>query len=292
MVELQIESIEVPLLRSGRATALALNLVARAQTMGSLPVRPTRRIDLDRAFLEELARLLRRDGVAAVATGALARAARAEPLDTDDLVAALRARDARSGRRVSESAGRMAGGAQLLGDDLLARLLGISASSLRRYAAGERQTPDEAAWRLHVVARLLAALVGSYGHGLRNPALVPAYAQVLDGASPAEVLERAAGEDDERLQRVLELAEELTAPPPRPEPVAIWFRNADSRWPFLWQDASQPPARWHAGRGAGAVPRRHAGRRLGRVPAPRGDRRPGRHRRDQTAPVGGDRAAG
>lgn len=25
----------------------------------------------------------------------------------------------------------------------------------------------------------------------------------------------------------------------------IWFRNADRRWPFLWQDATQPPARWH-----------------------------------------------
>jgi RES domain len=25
----------------------------------------------------------------------------------------------------------------------------------------------------------------------------------------------------------------------------VWFRNADRRWPFLWEDASQPPARWH-----------------------------------------------
>lgn len=25
----------------------------------------------------------------------------------------------------------------------------------------------------------------------------------------------------------------------------IWFRNADTRWPFLWEDASQPAARWH-----------------------------------------------
>jgi hypothetical protein len=31
----------------------------------------------------------------------------------------------------------------------------------------------------------------------------------------------------------------------------IWFRNADRRWPFLWEDASQPPARWH---GAGEGP--------------------------------------
>jgi RES domain len=25
----------------------------------------------------------------------------------------------------------------------------------------------------------------------------------------------------------------------------IWFRHADRRWPFLWEHASQPPARWH-----------------------------------------------
>jgi len=31
----------------------------------------------------------------------------------------------------------------------------------------------------------------------------------------------------------------------------IWFRNADRRWPFLWEDSSQPPARWH---GAGDGP--------------------------------------
>jgi hypothetical protein len=32
--------------------------------------------------------------------------------------------------------------------------------------------------------------------------------------------------------------------------VAIWFRNADSRWPFLWGDDTQPAMRWH-GRGEG-----------------------------------------
>lgn len=31
----------------------------------------------------------------------------------------------------------------------------------------------------------------------------------------------------------------------------IWFRNADRRWPFLWEDATQPPGRWH---GAGEGP--------------------------------------
>lgn len=24
-----------------------------------------------------------------------------------------------------------------------------------------------------------------------------------------------------------------------------WYRHADARYPFLWEDSSQPPARWH-----------------------------------------------
>jgi hypothetical protein len=27
--------------------------------------------------------------------------------------------------------------------------------------------------------------------------------------------------------------------------VAIWFRDADPRWPFLWDSVTQPPMRWH-----------------------------------------------
>jgi hypothetical protein len=30
--------------------------------------------------------------------------------------------------------------------------------------------------------------------------------------------------------------------------VAIWFRHADSRYPFLWSSSEQPPARWHGDR--------------------------------------------
>ena len=32
----------------------------------------------------------------------------------------------------------------------------------------------------------------------------------------------------------------------------IWFRNADRRYPFLWETSDQPPARWH-GEGEGPV---------------------------------------
>jgi hypothetical protein len=207
MVELQIESIETPLLESAEAVSLALSLVARAQTMGFLPVREGR-VELDREFVEELADLLRRRGVASRATASLAQALQAKPLNEVELVDALRAiLDAVDASPHPE--GEWAPARELLGDELLARLLRISASSLRRYAAGDRHTPDEVAWRLHLLARLLAALVGSYNdYGIRR--WFERRRSALDGVTPAELLERAEAEDDEGLERVLALAEQLT----------------------------------------------------------------------------------
>jgi hypothetical protein len=209
MIELQIESIDAPLLESAQAASLVLSLVARAQTMGFLPVREGR-VELDREFLDELAELLRRRGVASIASASLAHAMQAEPLNDVELIDALRATlDAVDASPHPE--GEWAPARELLGDELLARLMRISASSLRRYAAGDRRTPDEVAWRLHLVARLLAALVGSYNdYGIRR--WFERRRSALDGVTPAELLEHAEAEDDERLERVLALAEQLTGP--------------------------------------------------------------------------------
>jgi hypothetical protein len=209
MIELQIESIDAPLLESAQAASLVLSLVARAQTMGFLPLREGR-VELDREFLEELAELLRRRGVASRASASLAHAMQAEPLNDVELIDALRATlDAVDASPHPE--GEWAPARELLGDELLARLMRISASSLRRYAAGDRRTPDEVAWRLHLVARLLAALVGSYNdYGIRR--WFERRRSALDGVTPAELLEHAEAEDDERLERVLALAEQLTGP--------------------------------------------------------------------------------
>src|SRR5205823_2238530 len=125
MAELQIESIEVPLLESGEAATLALALVARAQMMGFLPEREGRRVELNREFLDDLAELLRRQGVAVVATGSLQRATRSEPLDAVDIIAALRA----TLQAVDASPrpdGEWAPARGAVGDELLARLLRIS----------------------------------------------------------------------------------------------------------------------------------------------------------------------
>jgi hypothetical protein len=198
---------ETPLLETGEAATLVLQLVARAQVMGFLPGRQGPRIALDRVFLGELAEQLRSRGIAAIATGRLARAVRVDPLNDLDLVEALRA----TIEAVDASPhpnGEWGPARDLLGDDLLARLTGVSISSLRRYAPAERRTPDEVAWRLHLVARLLAALVGSYNeYGVRRWFERPRSA--LAGATPATVVEQADSEEDEQVQRVLALADRL-----------------------------------------------------------------------------------
>jgi len=207
MVELQIESVESPLLEAAPAASLALSLVARAQTMGFLPTRRNRRVELDRDFLAEVAELIRRHGIASSATTSLIHAAQADPPDHERLVDALRA-TLEAVDASPNPGGEWKPARELVGDELLARLLHISPSSLRRYATGERQTPDDTAWRLHLVARLLAALIGSYNdYGIRRWFDRPRTA--LEGATPAQLLALAETEEDERLQRVLALADEL-----------------------------------------------------------------------------------
>jgi hypothetical protein len=208
MIELQIESIEEPLLESGTAAALVLALVGRAQTMGFLPEHRANGVDLDRRFLGELARTLRRRGVAVAASAHLQRAARARAVDDDALVAALRETIAAVDASPLPE-GEWEPARELVGEELLARLLQISVSSLRRYSAGERRTPDDVAWRLHYVARLLAALIGSYNaYGIRRWFVRPRTA--LGGVAPAVVLEQAESEADEKLDDVARLAEALT----------------------------------------------------------------------------------
>lgn len=58
---------------------------------------------------------------------------------------------------------------EVFGDEALAGLLEISASSLRRYAATERPTPDIIAARLHWLAMVVSDLAGAYNHiGMRR----------------------------------------------------------------------------------------------------------------------------
>jgi uncharacterized protein (DUF2384 family) len=58
---------------------------------------------------------------------------------------------------------------RLLGTELLARLVDVSASSLRRYRTGARATPDDVAARLHFLALVVGDLSGAYNEiGVRR----------------------------------------------------------------------------------------------------------------------------
>jgi hypothetical protein len=173
--------------------------------MGLLPEGVEGETRLDAELLEGLADKLIDARIAVAQAGEL-KQARGKRLET-----ALRAvLEALDGSPYPE--GEWGPARELLGDDLLEVLVGgISASSLRRYASGERATPDDVAWRLHVLARILAALRGSYNeYGIRWWFERPR--THLDGATPGAVLVAAKSPDDPDVGRVTELAEALVGP--------------------------------------------------------------------------------
>ena len=100
----------------------------------------------------------------------------------------------------------------VLGVDLLARLLGISTVSLRRYLSGVRRTPDDVAVRLHALALIVGDLAGAYNDaGIRRWFARPR--TVLGNRAPADVLTAGWQPDDPGPRQVRGLANALTASP-------------------------------------------------------------------------------
>jgi len=198
VVDVRIESVAEPLARSPRAVSLAFGLLARAQVMGLLPEDIEQPMRLDAGLL---ARIADEFEAAGVATHAAARLRLEEPQLEEALEATLEALDASP-----QPEGEWEPARELLGDDLLGRILGgVSSSSIRRYATGLRETPDDVAWRLHAVARILASLIGSYNdYGIRR--WFERRRSALGGKTPAQMLARARDEDDLGLAKVLDLA--------------------------------------------------------------------------------------
>jgi len=76
---------------------------------------------------------------------------------------------------------------ELLGDEKTAKLLGVSLSSVRRYASAARPTPQGVAERLHGLTLTLADLSGSYNdYGIRRWFDRPR--SQLGGQTPGDVL--------------------------------------------------------------------------------------------------------
>ena len=101
---------------------------------------------------------------------------------------------------------------RVLGVDLLAELIGVSSSSLRRYAAGTRDTPDDVAARLHFLALVVGDLSGSYNDiGVRR--WFGRRRSQLGGQAPAELLRGAWDPQEEGPEQVRRLAAALLGAP-------------------------------------------------------------------------------
>jgi len=197
---IRIESVSRPMAASGAATNLALHLLVRAQVMGYLPADVQGEVVLD---LELLDRICANVATAGVATRSVSLSRLRGVRMEEALQAIVDAVD-----RSPNPAGEWAPVRQVLGDELLAGLLGISESSLRRYAGGERTTPDEVAWRLHGIARMLAGLLGSFNeYGVRR--WFARGAAQLGGEPPSAVIRAAESEDE--LEPVIAFAMSLAA---------------------------------------------------------------------------------
>lgn len=104
--------------------------------------------------------------------------------------------------------GEIPGLVAVLGYPRLAGLTGTSEASLRRYADGERDAPDDVAARLHFLVQVFALLRGSFNEfGIRRWLERPRSA--LDSRTPADVLSAGWDPEDEAPQEVLGLAVSL-----------------------------------------------------------------------------------
>ena len=102
--------------------------------------------------------------------------------------------------------------AEILGIDLVARLVGISATSVRRYRASARTTPDPVAAKLHFLTMIVGDLGGAYNEiGIRQ--WFDRKRAQLGGRAPAALLGKSWPAAGEGPSRVRELARALTSSP-------------------------------------------------------------------------------
>jgi uncharacterized protein (DUF2384 family) len=95
----------------------------------------------------------------------------------------------------------------IFGTDRLASSVGVASSSMRRYLAQDRDTPDEVAARAHLLARMLSDLAGSYNErGIRRWFERPR--SQLGGRAPQDILSGPWDPDEPEVIKVAALAAE------------------------------------------------------------------------------------
>jgi len=198
MKDIRLESVSTPFAESGSGAAAA-RVIAFAATTGLLENVNVRALDMPTwtAVLKRLRQL----GIGKIQGGV---AIGTREMDGNELSRAIdviyNAIEA-SPMPTSEWTSMR----ELLKDELLERLLGVSRQSIERYASGERQTPQPVANRLHVIALIASDLAGSYNEfGIRRWFDRPR-AQ-LSGKSPSAIFKGDWHPDAEMPRKVRELA--------------------------------------------------------------------------------------
>jgi hypothetical protein len=190
--------------RNPRLAGKAASVLGRAEAMGLLP--PEDSIDtLDLPALRKVIKHVHKAGIGkAIQVANVEPAIREVEHVLDRLITALEESPAPEyeWRRLAD----------VLGIDLLSRLLGIAAVSIRRYSAGVRVTPDALAGRLHLLSLIVGDLSGAYNDiGVRQ--WFDRKRTQLGGKTPAELLRGRWEAKDRGPGQVRELARSLTATP-------------------------------------------------------------------------------
>lgn len=205
---LRIDSVKDPF-RAPRLAAKGAKALVRADAMGLLP-EGERGLTLEASTFQRLASRLSKAGIGkglfAILTSSRVLTGEPELLEQclDSLTEALEASP------VPDSEWKRL--VRVLGVEMLARLLGISPASVRRYAGAVRSTPDNVAARLHWLALIVGDLAGAYNEiGIRQ--WFDRKRAQLAGRTPARLLAGEWKPDDPRPQQVRALAYALTGSP-------------------------------------------------------------------------------
>jgi hypothetical protein len=160
---IQIESAKAPF-TSPRLAFQAITALGRADAMGLLPA-DARIQSLDLASLRKAVQQIHRAGIARNVQLDLGSDLANSAPELERVLEHLNLVLEESPAPEFEWS-RLVG---VLGLELVARLLGISASSVRRYKAAARTTPDDVAERLHFLSLVVGDLSGAYNEiGIRQ----------------------------------------------------------------------------------------------------------------------------
>ena len=203
---IQIGSVRTPF-TSPRVAFQAITALARADAMGLLPAEERIEI-LDLPSFREAVRHIHRAGIA-----------RGVEVELNDEGAKSVLRLARTLEHLNTALEESPAPefewsrlTEVLGLPLVSRLLGISTSSVRRYRAAARSTPDDVAGRLHFLSLVVGDLSGAYNEiGIRQ--WFDRKRAQLGGRAPSDLLKGRWAPGQPGPRQVQDLARALLASP-------------------------------------------------------------------------------